>query len=306
MFDVQAKDSKIAITSLKMRTYTTGSLRAEVWTKSGTMIGYEKDSTAWTKILDQTLGFSAWELKQLPDFASPVEIAAGERQAFYVTLAAGNVLYAMGSSYSTISGEDSNLKIFEGTSNQYPFGSKGGPTIWNGEITYVIVPTSLEPTKVPTSSPTNAPTPDNWDIEAHNTTVDFSEDSENEMITEYKIGKGRSYEYDLKAGSCQNPNSITNLEKGVDYNVTDSTAPWGDGYEILELKHSFSKDKIYNSSMWNKEDNKIELCETIQLTLPDENGGAMVITEVITNISLAFDLSEDFSVNDITLDTATI
>ena len=101
MFDVEAKGSKIAITSLKMRTYSAGSLRAEVWTKSGTMIGYEQDSTAWTKILDHTLDFSAWELKQLPDFASPVEIAAGERQAFYVTLAAGDVLYGMGSSYST-------------------------------------------------------------------------------------------------------------------------------------------------------------------------------------------------------------
>jgi hypothetical protein len=171
MFDVEAKDSEIAITSLKMRTYTAGTIKAEVWTKAGTMIGSEYNSGAWTKILDHTFTTSSWTMMQLPDFASPVEIAAGGRQAFYVTLeAAGDVLFSLGTSYSTVSGEDANLRIFEGTYNVYPFGGKGGPAIWNGEITYMkngggtftVAPTpnpTPNPTPAPTPNPTPAPTP---------------------------------------------------------------------------------------------------------------------------------------------------
>jgi hypothetical protein len=49
MFNVKAKDAKIQITSLKMFIYNAG-VKAEVWTRAGTHVGFEYSSSGWTKI----------------------------------------------------------------------------------------------------------------------------------------------------------------------------------------------------------------------------------------------------------------
>lgn len=79
----------------------------------------------------------------------------------------------------------------------------------------------------------------------HNTTVDFSEDSDKEVITEYKIDPTHPVAHFLKAGFCQdnnlNPDDIN--FGGNDRNVTASRSSDG-AWDILKLEHSFSKDKI--------------------------------------------------------------
>ena len=48
MFDVVAKNFKVAITAMKVYIYV-GAI-AEVWTRFGTHVGYEYSSVGWTKI----------------------------------------------------------------------------------------------------------------------------------------------------------------------------------------------------------------------------------------------------------------
>ena len=62
MFEVKAKDKALAITTLSTRTYAlygaSGTFGVEVWTKPGTMIGFESNQSAWTKVAD--VSFASW------------------------------------------------------------------------------------------------------------------------------------------------------------------------------------------------------------------------------------------------------
>jgi hypothetical protein len=165
MFEVKAKDKDLAITTLATRTYAvsgaTGTFGVEVWTKQGTMVGFESNMGAWTKIADASFNSSPWEMLQFPDFANPVHIAAGQTQSFYVTHKdGGKALWTGGSPVrNTLASEDDNLQLFHGYYNVYSFGGRGAGT-WNGVMTYVTdngVTATLAPT--PTPAPVNPPTP---------------------------------------------------------------------------------------------------------------------------------------------------
>ena len=176
MFEVKAKDKALAITTLATRTYAlggaTGTFGVEVWTKPGTMVGFETNMAAWTKIADVSFNASPWAMLQFPDFATPVQIAAGATQSFYVTHKnGGKALWTGGGpTRNTLADEDANLQIFHGYYNAYSFAGRGAGT-WNGVMTYVtdngvvatLAPNTPPPTNAPTpppsSAPVNPPTP---------------------------------------------------------------------------------------------------------------------------------------------------
>ena len=176
MFEVKAKDKALAITSLATRTYAvngaTGTFGVEVWTKPGTMVGFESNMAAWTLVADVSFTSGSWAMLQFPDFDTPVQIAAGATQSFYVTHKdGGKALWTGGSpTRNTLADEDDNLQIFHGYYNVHSFGGRGAGT-WNGVMTYVtdngavatLAPNSPPPTNAPTpppsSAPVNPPTP---------------------------------------------------------------------------------------------------------------------------------------------------
>ena len=167
MFQVKAKNKDLAITSLTMRNYEQGTVVAEVWTKTGTMIGYESNKAAWTKIADATFTpTSSWAMLKFPAFDTPVHISAGQTQSFYVTRTSGNLLWTTSTSanLNVLANEDDNLQFFHGYYNAYEtagFGGKGFGT-WNGELHYVTdngVTSTMAPTPPPTPAPVNPPTP---------------------------------------------------------------------------------------------------------------------------------------------------
>ena len=137
-------------------------------------------------------------------------------------------------------------------------------------------------------------------------TADFTADSDNKLVMIYQVGQGRTYGHSLKAGGCKNPTDITGLVSGVDYNVTADTTTGEGAFDNLQLDYSFSKDKITSSNIWNSDANKIELCQVVQLKLDGGSEGTMVIYELKSNVTVDFDLSADFTLNDVDLDGATI
>ena len=121
---------------------TSDSLFSKVWTKAGTMAGYEHNQAAWTKVADHTfLGAAAWNILQFPAFNEPVHISAGETQSFYVIHKnGGKALFSGGHAdgFNSLDSEDDNLQIFRGYYNVYPFAGKGGGSnTWQGTLTYM-------------------------------------------------------------------------------------------------------------------------------------------------------------------------
>jgi len=184
MFDVEAKDANIAITSLKIQIYTAGNAGvAEVWMRPGTHEGFAFSSTGWTKAAEHDFtNLPGWTMAEIPEssFTQTVDIAAGSRQAFYVTLPAeSDVLYSAGvGSTSAIVAEDDHIRIYEGPAQVHQFCGQTGPRVWNGDMTYMKEgatitlsptlkptafptgnPTTVNPTKSPTDQPTDEPTP---------------------------------------------------------------------------------------------------------------------------------------------------
>jgi hypothetical protein len=196
MFDVQAEDylslaghadgdvegdSRFdaviyGITGIHMSNSSTQDLgRLEIYTKPGTYIGHEFNRTAWTLVLNTTLqGESSssqsstnepWT--KVPNFDTPVVIADGARQAFFVTLAYETLLYTSSNSLTQPSGtrietassasannksNDELLDIYVGIAvNQYPpfqapatadiatlYPALTQDRIFNGQVTYAV------------------------------------------------------------------------------------------------------------------------------------------------------------------------
>jgi hypothetical protein len=83
-------------------------------------------------------GIQGYTLATIPEssFRQTVEIAAGARQSFYVTLrASGTVLHSY-STPNTIVTQDDNLIIYNGPANDYPFSTSLPGNPWNGALIY--------------------------------------------------------------------------------------------------------------------------------------------------------------------------
>ena len=129
-------------------------------------------------------------------------------------------------------------------------------------------------------------------------TADFSATSDKELVMIYQVGRGRAYEHALYAGGCDNPIIITGLVSGVDYNVTDGTTAGQGGMDVLQLEYSFDKAKIASSNIWDSsaDNDKIELCQVVELIEQSDSMGEMVIFQDKRNMTITFDLSASFEV----------
>jgi hypothetical protein len=116
----------------------------EVWAKTapGSFSGSILTPGDWTLIGNYTGITSAGEDQPtpLPPFATPVRIAPGSTQAFYVTLVNSTDLnYTNGSNPGGLFATDGVLNFYEGVGVIYPFGNVFNPRVWNGNIHYQVV-----------------------------------------------------------------------------------------------------------------------------------------------------------------------
>lgn len=144
MFDVVAKESSITITALDVHIASTESnIELEVWTKSGSYVGFERTSSAWTMrnrgspyIISKGRGRGQLSQVSEEEFESII-VPAGETLGFYVTLKGDNNMVVTQSN-SDITTEDNHVRIVAGASKKYLFGATNSPRIWNGAIKYVL------------------------------------------------------------------------------------------------------------------------------------------------------------------------
>jgi hypothetical protein len=147
MFDVTTNKA-IVVKSFDIHTYSTSSVRVLVFTKKGTYAGFEKNRAEWTQICDtRVFGLGSPNPTPIPKEAViPVTVAAGETQAFYVTLTESKIRYTNG----IVNADDGTLRIIQSSGNKYPFGDFYQQRIWNGVLYYDLAGLSAsQPTVTP-------------------------------------------------------------------------------------------------------------------------------------------------------------
>lgn len=112
-----------------------GPANFEVYYKTGTHVGFETNSAAWT-LAGSSTGIAMGNPVDIGVNLN-LDIVAGQTLAFYVTCSSPNVIaYSNGSATGTVSAADDYLQVKEGTGKAYPFGTSNANRIFNGTVYY--------------------------------------------------------------------------------------------------------------------------------------------------------------------------
>ena len=113
-----------------------------VYNKVGTFSGYEFSHFSWTKLgSGYVLGAGTGRPTSLPSgFFRPIEIFAGQFQAFYIVLDVPNLWYSNGNQNSGLYSQNNDLRIYQGAGmGAQKFGyPKFSPRVWNGIVHYLL------------------------------------------------------------------------------------------------------------------------------------------------------------------------
>jgi len=154
-------------------------------------------------------------------------------------------------------------------------------------LSAISVVTASAETSSPTTSPTQAP----WDLKFSNMSFGYLIDSAEELVLNFEKGKGRDFDFQLYAGSCETkPRVAIDMEYTKTNSTVNSDKPSMEG---LIVKYDFNKTLLGGSNIWNKNTSMVELCQITQLIIPDP---LMVITEDIRDIDIDFDMNVAFSI----------
>ncbi|MCC7429850.1 T9SS type A sorting domain-containing protein [bacterium] len=140
MFDVTALNTVI-INSFSGNFDVGGPYTVEIYYKTGSYVGSETNSAAWTLIGSTTLSATVTNAATAIPLNVNLTITSGSTYAFYITATTTVINYTNGTALGTAYAQDLNLQIFEGIGKAYPFGATYGGTggasrIWNGTIHY--------------------------------------------------------------------------------------------------------------------------------------------------------------------------
>jgi hypothetical protein len=146
----------ITILSLEMSTFLTDAVCVEVYSKSGTHVGFERDDVILNA--DGTGASNTWDVlgaatitgngesgpTYIPIGAlDPVFVAAGERRAFYITLTVPEMRYTeprFGERVGDVfaASPDGHVNILIGSALSYPFADTWADRIYNGALVYAL------------------------------------------------------------------------------------------------------------------------------------------------------------------------
>jgi len=150
-----------------------------------------------------------------------------------------------------------------------------------------IVEVTDSPTDAPSGMPSLAPSVSpKWNLDFVNLNADFSPDSDDDLVIEYVMGINRSYQTQIFAQDCRTPITPENLLR-----LTAERNPNNDLSETLTLNYSLEKSLITSSNVWNEAMNQLNVCQVVQLILPDE---AFVITEDRRVIDVGVNVGSNF------------
>ena len=167
MFDIAASAQNVVVRGLKLALYGSFSQNVletiQVYHINNPYEGHESIKKDWTKLLvsfvktEETT--SAGQKVNLVEVQiSPTLINKGSRHGFYITFSEGSyILLSTGSegfSKGSVWAENSDLKIFSGSSIKYAFAGMLNPAGMNGVVVYSTIKTE-SPSPAPTSKPTS-------------------------------------------------------------------------------------------------------------------------------------------------------
>ena len=136
-----------------------------------------------------------------------------------------------------------------------------------------------------------------WDINFITLSANFSVNSNEELVLNYEIGKGRQFDTLLFMKDCAT--NVTDIS--INYTEPLLTPKMNINFSNFTLGYNIDKSMIANSSIWNATLSQIELCQVVQL-----KEGTLVITEDIRRVAIDFDLRVDYDINAIALGAETI
>jgi hypothetical protein len=148
MFDITA-NTLLTITCFDANLYAGTTSTYQIYYKSGTYVGAESNSAAWTLAGTATnvtsLGYNV--PTPLPISVNLV-IPAGQTYSFYITNTTGGGLNYTASAITGVTlATDPNLKITGGVGKSYPFATTYNYRLFNGTVHYTtgtVLPVSLE------------------------------------------------------------------------------------------------------------------------------------------------------------------
>lgn len=116
-----------------------GTTNIEVYTKSGTWVGFDSTPAAWTQVADVLNVTGAGVNLPTHVSFSPIFFPTGT-SALYVTTTGLGVNYTDGTGVGNVAASNSDLSILQGAGIQYKLATTFTPRIWNGTIYYSTVP----------------------------------------------------------------------------------------------------------------------------------------------------------------------
>lgn len=155
MFDIVAL-SNIEVNGFNIHVSSTIVYTVEVWTRTGSFVGFNTSNTGWTMAGTTTVtGMGTGTLTPVP-MSFTVPIAAGQTQAFYVTITSGTFHYTNGTAVGAVWVANSDMQLLQGNGGGY-FSVTNSPRCFNGEVLYTktgctspMVPAVLTVNQTPT------------------------------------------------------------------------------------------------------------------------------------------------------------
>ena len=137
MFDlVPTKD--INIRKLYLNLAKDGPTNVELWSRTGTHVGFEKKPWKWQRDIVSPVDAQGSGKKTCMDVGS-ITLKAGTRYAFYVVVLDGKFRYTNGKGVGNILASNEDLTVYEGAGLGRPFNNVYSNRIWNGNILYDVI-----------------------------------------------------------------------------------------------------------------------------------------------------------------------
>lgn len=139
MFDVDFNNA-LRIIAMELHVASEAVVSLEIFTKSGSFLGFENDQAAWSMITNTTLtGQGKGRRTPVPMNAfAPMLVEAKSKVAFYITFTDNEMRYSSGQSFD-VAGSNEDMVVGKGIGRDYLFGTSFADRVWNGVFKYALV-----------------------------------------------------------------------------------------------------------------------------------------------------------------------
>lgn len=142
MFDVLPKKD-IIIQKLYLNLNVEGDTRVELWMRTGTHVGYEKNPLSWARHSVVPVEGKGRGKKSCMNIEN-LHLYKNTPYSFYLVMTKGKFRYTKGVEVGSISASNEDLTIFEGAGLTRPFSNVYNKRIWNGNIFYHVLPSEAD------------------------------------------------------------------------------------------------------------------------------------------------------------------